>query len=1340
MMKWIFSLLFLPMLLLAKPKGLEVVSGSAQLKSTGSALQIHTSEKAIVNWEEFSIGKGESVHFIQPNAQSAILNRVAKGITHIEGLLEANGKVYLFNPRGVVIGKEGIIRAASFIGSTLDLNNSDFLTNEELLFKGETNGHIVNLGKIEAIGGDVFLFAKAVRNEGTLQASQGTVGIAACQEVLLKPSGTQRLFIAPGQTHEQEEIGIENQGTIHAPLAELRADGNVYRLAINQKGVIEATAPLEKEGRVFLVADGGVNQISGTIIAHNGNQTGGAVHLLGHEVKVLEGALVDVSGDLGGGEVLIGGDYQGQNPEIRNAHLSLVETGAQIKADANLQGNGGKIIVWSDRASAMQGEALARGGQEGGDGGFVEVSGLFGLDCSGMVDTRAPQGKTGMLLLDPSDITINTGGPDSNISPCPAFTPTAATANIDINTITGCLIGNNVTISTASAFVATLGGTITVNLGAVVAGSNTANTLTLRADKDIKWNGGTFLRVGMTGTVSFIAGGDITIQGMNDPVGIQLTGGGSLNLQCNGNLSILGVSHLVTLIADKSLTCNVGGNLIVQGGNVASTAASCSGGVVGGTIGGNFSIIGGGGNNSDAFFQASGGNSIIFNSVGGNLSIVGGAGSSTFARLGTAGLVNVGSIGGSLSLTGGTGTSASASLTSTGSITFGPIGGSISLAGGTNTSTSASISSPNSIAFGPIGGNVSLTGSSTGSGAFAKIGSTAAGAAITFGSIAGNLSLLGGGNTSTTAEISQASTGAGITIGNIGGSVLLQGGSFSAASALIGLTLGNIQFGSIGGNLSLLAGGNAGTTAEISQSTTGGIIFGNIGGDVLLQGGSVGASPFALIGNVLTGIQFGSIGGNLSLLGGGGTSSSASAEISQVSNGGITFGNIGGNVTLQGGSAQNADALIGNATGGVRFSSIGRNVSVVGGSATGTFAQIGATTGAASSDVILSAVFGDVLVQANTGYALIGNGGNPLPQGYAGTVTVNARGNGQILASATASAGVGFLPFAGSTVSSPAVSFSSLDLTISGGAAAGANAFIGAATNTAATISIGLTSVATRTDLVLNPGASGNAIIGAFSSMGSATSNIKVTAGNLSINGGTGTGIAGIIANDNSATAPFNISILAENIFVGSGGVPASARIFASGTILAIANKDIFLRSDAEVRSTRGDVTLVVDNANPSPPSKGSGRFVMSNGALLSTPTHLRIFTSIRGNNSIQGLLNGVPFVPGPFLLNSSTEQWFTYFFSSFGGVPYTIFYKQALPEFINLYARVLPEMFQDLKTYDCFIYVPKCFALQYAKGSYSPSSYPKGVVSSFDYFCEDAFEMLQRHYRNYHTKYVESF
>lgn len=206
-MRYLFFLFFLPQILFAKPKGAEVVSGSCELRHCGSRLEIHTSDRAIINWEEFSIHAGEVTRFVQPSAQSATLNRVANGVSHIDGLLEASGKVYLFNPQGIVIGKSGEVITSGFIATTLELDNGQFLQGGDLRFKGNSMSTIVNMGKIKALGGDVILLARAVQSGGTIEAPEGMVGIAAAREVLLKPEGMQRLFISPGKKLEKRGRG-----------------------------------------------------------------------------------------------------------------------------------------------------------------------------------------------------------------------------------------------------------------------------------------------------------------------------------------------------------------------------------------------------------------------------------------------------------------------------------------------------------------------------------------------------------------------------------------------------------------------------------------------------------------------------------------------------------------------------------------------------------------------------------------------------------------------------------------------------------------------------------------------------------------------------------------------------------------------------------------------------------------------------------------------------------------------------------------------------------------------------------------------------------------------------
>ena len=73
-------LLALPGAALANPKGGQVVAGSASIGGSGSTVEVNqSSQRAIVNWQSFSIGAGEQARFNLPNAQAAILNRVTGG-------------------------------------------------------------------------------------------------------------------------------------------------------------------------------------------------------------------------------------------------------------------------------------------------------------------------------------------------------------------------------------------------------------------------------------------------------------------------------------------------------------------------------------------------------------------------------------------------------------------------------------------------------------------------------------------------------------------------------------------------------------------------------------------------------------------------------------------------------------------------------------------------------------------------------------------------------------------------------------------------------------------------------------------------------------------------------------------------------------------------------------------------------------------------------------------------------------------------------------------------------------------------------------------------------------
>jgi len=95
----------IPDLALANPSGGTVVGGQATITTPSANGMVinQTSASTIINWNQFNIGSGQYVQFVQPSSSSVALNRVIGGSpTSIFGSLEANGRVFLVNPEGVL--------------------------------------------------------------------------------------------------------------------------------------------------------------------------------------------------------------------------------------------------------------------------------------------------------------------------------------------------------------------------------------------------------------------------------------------------------------------------------------------------------------------------------------------------------------------------------------------------------------------------------------------------------------------------------------------------------------------------------------------------------------------------------------------------------------------------------------------------------------------------------------------------------------------------------------------------------------------------------------------------------------------------------------------------------------------------------------------------------------------------------------------------------------------------------------------------------------------------------------------------------------------------------------
>jgi filamentous hemagglutinin family protein len=445
----------LPTLLFALPQGMQS-SQDVVANSAAKHLEITSAhERTALDWKSFSIAADEAVRFNLPSHESAILNNVTGGeLSQIMGHLESNGRVYLINPQGIIVGKDASIHVGALIASTLRLSNEDFFKGTDY-FKGEEAGSILNLGTIQATSGDVHVLAYHVENHGAIQADNAT--LTAATEAWLQPSSNKKVLIKTSvDGQEAMEEGVVNTGTIEALQTELDADGNVYKFAINHSGTI--TSLKNEGGKVYIRAEKGCAKLTGEITAPAGH-----VEVLAERIGVDEAASIDVSSNTTAGEILLGGDWMGQNTPFHAEH-TYVSPDARLKADGLLQGNGGKIVVWGNTSARAFGRITTRGGELAGNGGRIEISRVPYFRAANL-STYAPVGENGTVLIDPATVTISTSATSAaNVSETGgnyAFS-NAGPWNIEVNAIETLLASSDVIINAGNGSATGGDGSITV--------------------------------------------------------------------------------------------------------------------------------------------------------------------------------------------------------------------------------------------------------------------------------------------------------------------------------------------------------------------------------------------------------------------------------------------------------------------------------------------------------------------------------------------------------------------------------------------------------------------------------------------------------------------------------------------------------------------------------------------------------------------------------------------------------------------------------------------------------------------------------------------------------------
>jgi filamentous hemagglutinin family protein len=548
------------------PQGGVVTRGSANINTSsspaGNALMTvnQNSTRAVIDWASFNVGSNAKVQFNQPSSSAVVLNQIlGNNASQIYGQISANGQVYLSNPNGVYFSPTAQVNVGGLVATTGKANADEFMAGKASFNRNGATGSVVNEGQLNVTaGGYIALLAPEVRNQGVIVAQAGTVALATGEAITLNFN-----------TNATGLAGITTTPQAIAALVENR------------------TAVLAEGGQIILSAhalaslQGAVVKNSGQLNATSLQDKGGKIVLMGDSIALTKTSKIEASGATGGGTVLVGGDWQGSG-DMRQATQVTMALGASIEANATQQGDGGKVVLWSDVNNAnsltqVEGRIDAKGAGLG-KGGQVETSGhALQVGAQTQVNTGG-----GDWLLDPSDITISSGTTSGIALSSSTYTPSsgAATSVVNATTLVGNLATNSINITTTNS--GTSGaGTGNINVAADLSWSSN-KVLTLTAAGGISGSGNIDM-TGAAGTgVVFKQEGNSTYAGSISGSNATFTKQGA------GNLTLTGTSNTyagLTTMSAGTLTAGVAnafgtGNITVSGGTLNLGDFSQTSGVV----------------------------------------------------------------------------------------------------------------------------------------------------------------------------------------------------------------------------------------------------------------------------------------------------------------------------------------------------------------------------------------------------------------------------------------------------------------------------------------------------------------------------------------------------------------------------------------------------------------------------------------------------------------------------------------------------------------------------------------------------------------------------------------
>ncbi|MBJ21412.1 MAG: hypothetical protein CL933_18550 [Deltaproteobacteria bacterium] len=395
-----------------------VVSGPNNTIVFASPFGVFVDSEAILDVGTLvAVGADVLNHDLQRDGPALMLT----GPVENQGLMRATADILLYGTsvrnRGEILAPDGniLLLGAEAIHFP-DLESiAESLINPVNFLVASGDGTVDNDGRLESQ--NAALLGSRVANHGEIEIADGSLMMIGADAIYVSQFDNPVLFRLPHATaqaradSDDPEYRVANHGQINAGLGHVRLAASdplgwgirqgtgTTGTSSEQPTIVARKIEIEggEEGRV---------ELSGHLDAtgRGEGEVGGEIDITGGYIVVAD-ATIDASGDSGGGTIQIGGEEQGKGA-LRRARALLMDQTSEVHADALRDGDGGRVILFSEDLTLIEGGISARGGAEAGNGGFIETSGLANFQITQSPDASAPNGEGGDWLIDPYAISI----------------------------------------------------------------------------------------------------------------------------------------------------------------------------------------------------------------------------------------------------------------------------------------------------------------------------------------------------------------------------------------------------------------------------------------------------------------------------------------------------------------------------------------------------------------------------------------------------------------------------------------------------------------------------------------------------------------------------------------------------------------------------------------------------------------------------------------------------------------------------------------------------------------------------------------------------------------------